>query len=302
MIFLPTILFSQDSLAWKQDLIIGLSEYRSKLLHLDEKNLKRLKTTIEKWKGYEPDKEILNRIISRIQHAYLIEQLPFDLVARAVQLSYPESKLPFNLTEYDFVCILQNWELVDLIMIEILNHEYPFKILPNQEIFDELSFYNIQPNDVIAEIGARKATFSYVLAMLNKDLIIYANDIDNVVLEYVEFKNKNSQLNIDFKNFHVIEGSTKSINIPEKVDKIIIRNSLHHFSKMKKMLSSIKNTLKEDGQLFILEYPRNEKNLKGCSQRMREKKIKSVMTKNGFQLKKERILGDGVLIEYQKKN
>ena len=302
LIFFPIILFAQDGLAWKHDFIIALSQYRSKLLHNDKTNLKRLKVTIEKWKAYEPNKETLNSIIFRIQHGYLINEFEFDFVAKEIKRKFPSSQLPLNFTENDFVSILQNWELVDLIMMEVLNDQYPFKILPHHEIFDELDFYNIQENDVIAEIGAGNATFSYLLTLLNKDLEIFVNDINTKVLEYVKFKNKHNQLNINFEKFHLIEGHKKEINIPKKANKIIIRNTLHHFSKMNKMLFSIKNTLKEDGQLFILEYPRNEKNLKGCSKRMLEEKIKAVIIKNGFQLIKERVLGDGILMEYQKKN
>ena len=78
--------------------------------------------------------------------------------------------------------------MVDLIAYEVLNYKYPFRIIPNQDLFDEIAFYDIQQNDIIAEIGAGNGVFSQFLSMLGKPITIYINEIDKDALNYIAAK------------------------------------------------------------------------------------------------------------------
>lgn len=59
-----------------------------------------------------------------------------------------------------------------------------------------------------------------------------------------------------FKNERFIDvaiGKKKYLNLSKRVDKIIIRNSFHHFSKKEKMLNSIPNYLNTNGMVIFIE-------------------------------------------------
>jgi len=85
---------------------------------------------------------------------------------------------------------------------------------------------------------------------------------------------------------------------PASLDKIIIRNSFHHFSKKEAMLASIKTSLKPNGVLFLQE---PLKSGKGCAMKMEEAEIKEILISNGFILEKEMNVEDKLVLKFLKK-
>ncbi len=297
-----SILCAQDTTTWKLALINSLSNYRSNLLNIDQKDLKELIVTLDKWKKLEPDDQILNDFIFQAQDGYAVEKFLFKSISNHAKRKYPNSKLPHNFTEKELNSIARNSELADLIIWDIIERDYPFKIDSNPWFFKELEFYEIQKNEVIAEIGAGKGLFSFLISMTGKNPKIYINEVNNRLLSYIKNHFSNNNLQIDFEKIFLIEGSKKRINIPEKVDKIIIRNSLHHFSKKRKMLNSIKETLKENGTLLIYETLKNDKDITNCKHMLHDFELKSILKENGFILKKELKLDKAILLKYHKSN
>lgn len=292
-------LIAQNDSDWKNEVIKSLSIYRTNLLHSNVEDLHKLNNTLNTWREWEPNREKLIDFIFITQYTYMIQENSFNWVKKKAIKEFPESELAINFTEDQLKSITDNSELADLIIFEIISDKYPFQIIPNLEVFDELEFYNVEENDVIAEIGAGKGVFSYLLTMMNKNPMLYINEIDEALIEYMIHQITKNNLNLDINKIRLIEGSKKDLKIPEKVDKVIIRNSFHHFSKKKRMLKSIQETLKKDGSLFIFEPLKSEKNSATCKYRMSEDEIKSVLNDSNFQLKNELRIGDNLYLEYK---
>jgi protein-L-isoaspartate O-methyltransferase len=110
---------------------------------------------------------------------------------------------------------------------------------------------NIKSNDTIADIGAGSGYHAFRMASLAKKGLVYAVDIQREMLMRIEKTKESKKL----RNIETILGSDKSINLTkDSVDKILMVDVYHEFNFPKEMIASIKNALKPNGQLFLIEY------------------------------------------------
>ena len=101
----------------------------------------------------------------------------------------------------------------------------------------------------------------------------------------------------------LVQGEITSTNLEGlDLDKIIIRQSFHHFSRKKEMLSSISKSLKPDGRLYVLEatkdHPDNYCRCL-CDEAMRSKRIIKKITSNGFKLEEILVVGFSYLFVFR---
>ena len=109
----------------------------------------------------------------------------------------------------------------------------------------------ININDIIADVGAGSGYHAFKMAPLAEKGLIYAVDIQPEMLDVIEKKKRSTKI----LNIETILGSEKSINLPKNsVDKILMVDVYHEFSYPIEMIESIKNALKPEGQLFLIEY------------------------------------------------
>lgn len=109
----------------------------------------------------------------------------------------------------------------------------------------------IKINETIADIGAGSGYHVFKMAPLAKNGLVYAVDIQPEMLEAIERKKRSKRLS----NVETVLGSEKSINLPKNsIDKILLVDVYHEFSYPAEMVESIKNALKSNGQLFLIEY------------------------------------------------
>ena len=89
------------------------------------------------------------------------------------------------------------------------------------------------------------------MAPLAENGLVYAVDIQPEMLEAIELKKRSKRVS----NVETVLGSEKSINLPKNsLDKILLVDVYHEFSYPAEMVGSIKNALKSNGQLFLIEY------------------------------------------------
>jgi SAM-dependent methyltransferase len=109
----------------------------------------------------------------------------------------------------------------------------------------------IKTNETIADIGAGSGFHVFKMAPLAKNGLVYAVDIQPEMLEAIELKKRSKKVS----NVETVLGSKKSINLPKNsLDKILLVDVYHEFSYPAEMVESIKNALKPNGQLFLIEY------------------------------------------------
>jgi ubiquinone/menaquinone biosynthesis C-methylase UbiE len=133
--------------------------------------------------------------------------------------------------------------------------------------------------------------------MLGKQVTLFINEVDKDLVKYNAYKKSINAFGFEATAINIIQGSKKETMLPQKMNKIIIRNTFHHFSKKNKMLASIRSSMKPDGRLFILESLKNDLPAT-CKHTLYDYEIKSFFEKNGFVLEREKRLGDAILLEY----
>ena len=142
---------------------------------------------------------------------------------------------------------------------------------------------NIKSNDTIADIGAGSGYHVFRMAPLAKKGLVYAVDIQSEMLMAIEKTKEFSKT----KNVETILGSEKSVYLPKNsVDKILMVDVYHEFNFPVEMIASIKNALKPNGQLFLIEY-RGEDSRVPIKKihKMTEKQAVKEMEAAGFKLK-----------------
>jgi len=109
----------------------------------------------------------------------------------------------------------------------------------------------IKTNDTIADIGAGSGYHVFKMAPLAENGLVYAVDIQPEMVETIELKKRSKRMS----NIETVLGSEKSINLPKNsLDKILLVDVYHEFSYPFELVKSIKNALKSNGQLFLIEY------------------------------------------------
>ena len=142
----------------------------------------------------------------------------------------------------------------------------------------------IKSNDVIADIGAGSGYHAFRMASLAPNGLVYAVDIQTEMLMAIENKKTFSEIS----NVETILGTEKSVQLPENsVDKILMVDVYHEFSFPLEMIFSMKNALKSNGELFLIEY-RAEDPLVPIKRihKMSQKQAVIEMEAAGFKLRK----------------
>ena len=142
----------------------------------------------------------------------------------------------------------------------------------------------IKSNDVIADIGAGSGYHAFRMASLAPNGLVYAVDIQTEMLMAIENKKTFSEIS----NVETILGTEKSVQLPKNsVDKILMVDVYHEFSFPLEMIFSMKNALKSNGELFLIEY-RAEDPLVPIKRihKMSQKQAVKEMEAAGFKLRK----------------
>lgn len=143
---------------------------------------------------------------------------------------------------------------------------------------------SIKPSDVIADIGAGSGYHVFKMAPKASEGNVYAVDIQPEMLEAMA---SNPQFQ-KIKNIKLIQGSEKSVNLPENTfDKILMVDVYHEFNFPFEMMQSIRKAMKKDGELYLIEYRGEDpsvpiKKLHKMTEKQAVKEMKFV----GFRLKK----------------
>jgi ubiquinone/menaquinone biosynthesis C-methylase UbiE len=150
-------------------------------------------------------------------------------------LLYSHSNLPFAQDDpLEYVRILESAERVRKLQVERV-----------------VELLNAQPGDRVADLGAGSGLFTRPLATkVGPEGVVYAIDINEDLLEHIDETAKEENL----ENITPVLASQYDPNIPEKVDLILICNTLHQIDDPGVYLSNLVDYLKEGGRVAIIDY------------------------------------------------
>jgi SAM-dependent methyltransferase len=168
----------------------------------------------------------------------------------------------------------------------------------------ELDFYDFQPGQTVASIGAQCCQWEAAYAATTDSITFYLEDIDTTY-----FKKKQADFAWNYYaglrgrpqtcDYKMILGNEKSTSLPDRTfDKIIIINSFHEFTFPAEMLADIKTKLKPGGILYIDEaLPKRPGQLHGICKKpmLTQEEMIALLAKNGFEY------ADGIEFSFRKK-
>ncbi|WP_194852506.1 class I SAM-dependent methyltransferase [Nonlabens antarcticus] len=110
---------------------------------------------------------------------------------------------------------------------------------------------NILNTDVIADIGAGSGFHTFRMASMANNGLIYAVDIQKEMLAEMNRQKSLKKIN----NVKTIQGTEQSVNLPENsIDKVLMVDVYHEFNYPLEMMLSIKQSLRRDGKVYLIEY------------------------------------------------
>lgn len=300
LLFTTKDVLSQKEVNKIGERIQNLSRYRDYLLRRNPNATKELKFLFSKWDSLSTKKEERAKVTLGVVYLRKVYNYKNKLVKKKLLKEMPASRICRLITDKEIDIINRNSELVDMINFEVLKNEYPFNI--SREIFEELESYDLKENERIGEIGCGIGTFGILISKIEPSVELFLNELDDSKLEYIKLVVAKSVDVYDTKNIHIIEGGKTTTNMENfKLDKIIIRNTFHHFKKKSEMLKSIKQSLNENGELMILEAVRglNEDNEDLCKLAMKKDEIEKIFEENGFELKGMKQVYNSYLMKFK---
>lgn len=157
-----------------------------------------------------------------------------------------------------------------------------------RSVKEELDQYNLQPGHWIADIGFGQAWLEGIIALKYDSLTIYANEIDKYDYKTAKFNLSHYLLLRESPNTNTIRfirGRKTATRLPpNSFDKVIIRETFHHFKKMDVMLQDISGILKPNGKVYLLEpYVETTQYSRICNTRHYcQDDVVDIMARNGF--------------------
>lgn len=122
------------------------------------------------------------------------------------------------------------------------------------------------------DLGSGSGTFTKALAqLLANGSTILAVDQENHTV-----KSPNNQVSINF-----LKADFTKADLPDSLDGILIANALHYVKDQLKFLTSVKNQLKPDGRLIIIEYDTDKSNA-WVPYPVTFQKLKDLLIQSGF--------------------
>jgi hypothetical protein len=171
---------------------------------------------------------------------------------------------------------------------------------------DDLGFVQIKNGDAVADIGSYDGYYPSIYSVFTDSVSFYLNDISRAGFVYFDSirpictEKRGGEISNSFK---IVIGNDSSSNLPGRFfNKVILRDVLHHFKMMNKMLQDIKRILKSgaDAKLFLFEPIRGETDMPNlCRGAMTRQELLALMAGNGFSLTKELpVQGNGCWFEF----
>src|SRR5579863_1072302 len=122
-----------------------------------------------------------------------------------------------------------------------------------------LDALGIRPGMIVADVGAGTGYMSLRMAKrVGPSGKVYANDLQPEMLRRL----RANALRAGLTNIETVQGEEGDPKLPAgKIDLVLLVDVYHEFSKPREMIDKIRESLKPDGRLVLLEYRKEEPNV-----------------------------------------
>jgi|SRR5687767_484472 len=146
-----------------------------------------------------------------------------------------------------------------------------------------LDAIGIAKGSTVADVGAGAGYFTWRLAeRVGPSGKVYGNDIEPKMLELLRSNMRDRKIT----NVEPVLGAIDDPKLPRQaLDLVLLVDVYHEFSEPQKMLQRIRESLKPDGRLVLLEYRAEDPNVPiRPEHKMTVEQVKAELTPEGFML------------------
>jgi SAM-dependent methyltransferase len=146
-----------------------------------------------------------------------------------------------------------------------------------------LDALGLRPGMVVADIGAGTGYMSLRLAKrVGPSGKVYANDLQPEMLRLLRENAARARI----ANIETVLGEEADPKLPQgRIDLVLLVDVYHEFSEPQKMLRKIRETLKPDGRLVLLEYRKEDPSIPiRPEHKMSVAEVKTELEAEGFRL------------------
>jgi len=220
--YLPGFVTGQESAQPKQAWINKISEYRDYLLLKNVDAVKELHGLLKKWDMLGSRKGESETLMLNALKYSMIDKDSFNVIRKMALRYMRGSALAQDFTREDLAIMEKNAALLNLIFLGALTSEFPFKINPHTELFQELISYDLAPGDKVGEIGAGDGAFALLLNRVEPGVTLHVNELDGAFLQYIQIQLDENPDMFDVNQVHLVKGNKRSTGLEgQELDKII---------------------------------------------------------------------------------
>jgi SAM-dependent methyltransferase len=146
-----------------------------------------------------------------------------------------------------------------------------------------LDALNLKSGMTVADVGAGSGYMSLKMAArVGPSGKVYAEDVQPEMLQLVRANAKKAK----FSNIETVQGSFTDPMLPKgQMDLVLLVDVYHEFSEPQKMLRGIRESLKPDGRLVLLEYRKEDPKIPIREEhKMTVAEVKTELEAEGFRL------------------
>lgn len=154
---------------------------------------------------------------------------------------------------------------------------------------ETLKFIGFEDGMTFCDIGAGSGVFSFPAAEISKNNI-YALELNDDLINFME--NKKANLGLNHMQIKKVKSDILPVN-DNSCDLVMMTAVLHGIKRKEELVKEIKRVLKGSGKLTIVEFhKKNQVDGPPMSYRMSPSDVKEIIEKYGFEVEKERVLGE----------
>lgn len=159
------------------------------------------------------------------------------------------------LSEPETALVARMHPLLEFCFYRLFDQSPPYSPQPpDSRLSTELEFYDFQDGEAIADIGAGTGHIGLLIAAAQPNSQVTLTDTSPFGVEFCRGKVTLFPELYGLNRVTAVLGEQSDARLPAATfDKIIIRNTYHHFRKKRAMLASLRPALKPGGELLIAE-------------------------------------------------
>lgn len=138
----------------------------------------------------------------------------------------------------------------------------------------------LEPDAVVADIGAGTGYFAARLANMLPKGTVYAVDVEPDMVKYLAARAKKERL----ANLKAVAGTADDARLPEKADLILLVDVYHHIDARERYFRRLAGSLKPGGRLAIIDFRLDSPAGPPKAARIAPEKVKAELSAAGYKL------------------